>query len=74
MNESKMQVIDTTIVVFLFVVGCILGKLCMEAYDTWLSFNLPSISVLFIGELIWVFLRKRVVHMGEQKKEEGENY
>lgn len=58
-NERKLQILDLTVSIVLFVVACIIGKLVMNVYDTWISFNAPAIGIVAIGELIWCGIRRR---------------
>ena len=60
-KERKLQILDLSIVIGLVVAGCVIGKLVMEKYDTWISFNGPAIGVLVIGELVWWRIRKRLM-------------
>ena len=66
-RERKMQALDITVTILIFVVGCIVGKLVMERYDTWFSFNGPAIGVLSIGELIWWRVRKQLIWKWEDR-------
>ena len=50
-KERKLQVLDIVVTIGLFTIGCIVGKLVMMQYDTWLSFNGPAIGVFAIGEI-----------------------
>jgi len=60
--EWKLQIWDITITIVLFIIGCVAGKLMtIYASDTWFSFNGPAIGILFIGELIWWRVRKRLI-------------
>lgn len=60
--ERKLQIWDITITIVLFIIGCVAGKLMtIYASDTWFSFNAPAIGILFIGELIWWRVRKRLI-------------
>lgn len=65
-TESKMQALDITITIVLFIIACIVGKLVMEKHDTWISFNGPAIGVLAVGELIWWRVRKRLAMRNEE--------
>lgn len=61
-HERKMQVMDITVIILLFVIGCIAGKIMMiNTSDTWISFNGPAIGILVIGELIWWRIRKIII-------------
>ncbi len=53
MSENMTQVMDLAATIILFEVGCMIRKLVMNTYDTWLSFNGLAIGVLVIGELVW---------------------
>lgn len=67
-NEKRMQFLDILITVVLFVVACVLGKLCMNSFgETWLSFNVPSIGTVAVGELVWWIIRKRILKTIEVK-------
>lgn len=53
-NEKRIQILDIVVVIALFIVGCIAGKLVMTIVsDTWIAFDGPTIGVLAVGELIW---------------------
>ena len=66
-HERKMQVMDITVIILLFVIGCIAGKIMMiYASDTWISFNGPAIGILVIGELIWWRIRKIIKKKWEE--------
>lgn len=41
-NERKLQILDLSVTIVLFVVACVLGKLLLEEYNTWVSFNAPN--------------------------------
>lgn len=60
-KERIMQVLDIAVVTILFIGGCVVGKVIMERYDTWLSFNGPAIGLLVVGEIIWWFIRKKYI-------------
>ena len=67
-NDNKMQILDMIVTIVLFAVACILGKLCMNYFgDTWLSFNVPSIGTIAVGEFIWWGIRKQIVKKIEVK-------
>ena len=59
-KERKLQILDITVVVVLFIIACVAGKLVMNEYDTWISFNGPALGILAVGELIWWRLRKKL--------------
>ena len=58
MREEKQMIIDLIVTIVLVSVGCYVGKLLMDKYDTWISFNGPAIGILVIGELIWWGIKK----------------
>ena len=65
--ERKLQILDITITIVLFIIGCIAGKLMMVyASDTWLAFNGPALGVLIIGELVWWRIRKKLIEKWEE--------
>ena len=66
-NERKLQILDLSVTIVLFVVACIIGKMMLMRYDTWVSFNAPAIGVLSVGELIWWRIRKKLVEKNENK-------
>lgn len=67
-NEKRMQVLDILITVVLFVIACILGKLCMDYHgERWLAFNIPAVGTTIIGELVWCVIRKQIVKKIEVK-------
>ena len=67
-HDKKLQILDITITIVLFVIGCVAGKLMMiYVSDTWLSFNGPAIGVLIIGEIVWRRIRKKMIKKWEDK-------
>ncbi len=57
--ERKLQILDITITIVLFIIGCVAGKLMMVyVSDTWFSFNGSALGVLITGELVWWRIRK----------------
>ena len=67
-REKKLQVLDIGVVIVLFIIGCLIGKLVMIRYDTWISFNGPALGVLAIGGLIWWRIRKWLIKKWESGK------
>lgn len=66
-HERKLQILDITITIVLFIIGCIAEKLMMVyTSDTWLAFNGPAIGVLIIGELVWWRIRKKLIEKWEE--------
>ena len=66
-HERKIQVLDLLVVVFLFIIGCVVGKLIMKyASDSWIAFNGPALGIFIIGELIWCRIRKRIKKKWEE--------
>ncbi len=60
--DRKLQILDITITIVLFIIGCVAGKLMtIYASDTWIAFNGPAIGILVVGELIWWRIRKRLI-------------
>lgn len=58
-QEKKLQALDITVIMVLFVIGCMVGKLVMvNISDTWIGFNGPALGIIAIGELIWRRIRK----------------
>lgn len=53
-----MQVLDLSVTIILFIVGCFLGKCIMNYHDTWFAFNGPALAVLVIGEMVWWGVKK----------------
>lgn len=65
--ERKLQILDITITIVLFIIGCVAGQLMMVyASDTWLSFNGPAFGVLIIGGLVWWRIRKKLIKKWEE--------
>lgn len=59
--ERKLQILDITVTILIFTVGCILGKLVMvHTADTWFAFNGPVLGILGVGELLWWNARNRL--------------
>lgn len=46
------------VTIVLFSIGCYIGKLLMDKYGTWISFNGPAIGILLAGEALWWKIRK----------------
>ena len=67
-NEKKMQVLDLSVTIILFIVGCFLGKCIMNYHDTWFAFNGPALAVLVIGEMVWWGVRKIIYRKLEEKR------
>lgn len=66
-HERKIQILDLTVTILIFVIGCVAGKLMMiYASDTWLAFNGPALGILATGELIWWQVRKRLIKKWEE--------
>lgn len=66
-KERRIQMLDIVVVIALFIVGCIAGKLVMvHVSDTWMAFNGPTIGILAAGELIWWIIRKRLLKKWEE--------
>lgn len=60
--DRKLQILDITITIVLFIIGCVAGKLMtIYASGTWIAFNGPAIGILVVGELIWWRIRKRLI-------------
>ena len=60
-KERKLQVLDITVVIVLFILACAVGKLVMTyVSDTWPGFNGSAIGILAIGELVWFFVRRKL--------------
>lgn len=75
-NEKKIEILDFVVLFGLIIVSCLTGKLVMDRVDnSLLSFNVPAIGVLVVGELIWLKARgmlqeRRNVQEGREKKHE----
>ena len=60
-NERKLQIIDLTVLIVLFVVACIIGKIVLNICDTWWAFSGPAIGIVLLGELLWMkVVRKKL--------------
>lgn len=64
-NEKKLQILDLTITIIVFIIACIIGKLVMTKCDTWIAFNGPALGILAVGELVWWRVRKLIVKKWE---------
>lgn len=60
MREGKQLLIDILVTVVLISFDRFIGKLFMDKYDTWISFNGPAIGILVAGEAMWRKIRKRL--------------
>ena len=68
-KERKLQVLDISVVIVVFIVACIASKyITTHVSDTWLRFNGPAIGILAVGELIWWRIRKRLIRKWEDEK------
>ena len=57
-TETKLQILDMTILMALVFVGCMAGKAVMiRTAGSILGFNITAIAVLVVGELIWAKVR-----------------
>lgn len=65
-HEKVNQVIEIAITMILFILGCVVGKIVMNIYDTWISFNGPAIGIVLIGELLWWMLRRVIKTSGKK--------
>jgi len=66
-HERKMQALDMTVIIVLFIIGCVAGKLMMiYASDTWIAFNGPALGVLAVGELARWRVGKRIKKKWEE--------
>lgn len=67
-NERIQRFICLTVTFILFILGCILGKVCHENYvDTWFSFNVPALGIFLIGELLWYIVSRKLFEMIEKR-------
>lgn len=65
--EKKMQLADILATIVLFTIACVLGKFSMNCFGgSFLSFNIPAVGIISLGETIWWIIRKRIF----QKKDE----
>lgn len=60
MYERQTKVLDLTVIIIIFILGCFIGKNSIDAYDTWISFNRPALETMVIGEGLWWFLKQRL--------------
>lgn len=61
MNERLTQVLDISVTIIIFTIGCIVGKVAMDTYNTWISFNGPAIGILLVGEGLWFVIRRALL-------------
>ncbi len=67
-NEKKLEILDICVIFALFLVACLLGKLCMNRFgDTWISFNGPALGTLAVGGTIWRKIRRIIKRKLEEK-------
>lgn len=62
MFGKKLQILDITITIILFIIACFVGKTMMNIYDTWVAFNGSALGVLGLGELIWWLIREYIIN------------
>ena len=61
-QEKKLQILDITVAMVLFIIACFAGKLVkVHVANTWWAFNGPALGVFGLGELIWWRVRKKLV-------------
>lgn len=66
-EDKRIQVLDIVVVVVLFIVGCIAGKLVMTYVSyTWIAFNGPAIGLVAVGEQIWWRIRRKLIKEWEE--------
>ena len=61
MREEKWLVIDLVVTIVLMSLGCYIGKLLMDKYDTWFSYIGPAIGILLAGEALWWKIKKQLM-------------
>ena len=61
MREEKKMIIDLIVTIVLVSIGCFVGKLLMDKYNTWISFNGPAIGILLAGDALWWKIRKKLM-------------
>ena len=66
-SEKTIQVLDITATIVIFVLSCANGKVCLNHYDTWLSFNGPALGIIAVGELVWWRVRKKIIQKCEDR-------
>lgn len=60
-KERKLQVLDITVVIVLFILACAVGKLVMTyVADTSIGFNGSALGIPAVGELIWFYVRRKL--------------
>lgn len=67
----KLQIIDLTVTIILFSIGCWVGSVVMKSGNTWIRFNAPAIGILLVGEMIWMLIRKRMVKGWVEKNDKA---
>ena len=65
MDKYNSSSIDSTavnllVVIILFFAGCFVGKYFMEKYNSGIVFNVVSISILVLGEMVGCCIKKRI--------------
>lgn len=61
-KDSKMQLFDLRVTIVLFIIACFVRKVVLDSFsDSWLAFNDPAIGILLFGELLWLFIRKKLI-------------
>lgn len=61
MSERLTQVLDISVTIIIFTIGCLVGKSLMDTYNTWISFNGPAMGILLVGEGLWFVNKKSIV-------------
>lgn len=60
-NEKKLEILDICEISALFLIACLLGKLCMNRFgDIWITFNGPALGTLALGGIVWRQIRKLI--------------
>ena len=58
-KELKLQIIDLTVSIVLFVIACFIGKIVLNRYNTLWTFSVAAILIVIVGEFVWWTVRKK---------------
>ena len=62
-HERIIQLLNISVLIVLFFLGCAIGKLIT---DNWFVFNGIVIGIIFVCDIIWQRLRKKLVKRYDQ--------
>ncbi len=66
--EKELQLLDLTVTILLFMLACLIGRICINKYgDLCLMFYVSVLAMILTGEIIWRKVRKHLKDQWEQR-------